>query len=813
MKIISRLAAVCLIVVLSAASLHAQKSEEKKDIRSFTEDMELAEGYFDVYYDQENDKFYLQIDNLNEEFLYVNSLAAGLGSNDIGLDRGQLGDERIVRFERHGQKVLMVEPNYSYRAVSDNQDEVRSVEEAFARSVLWGFKIAASSKNAVLIDVSDFLLRDAHGVKDRLASRKQGTYKLDKSRSAFYKPNTLNFPKNTEFEAIISFTGDAKGGYIRSVAPSADDISVRMHHSFVELPDDDYDPREFDPRSAFNHITFYDYATPIDQPLMKKYIARHRLKKKNQEAEISEPVEPIIYYLDRGAPEPVRSALLEGARWWNQAFEAAGFRNAFQVKMLPEDAHPLDIRYNLIQWVHRSTRGWSYGASVVDPRTGEIIKGHVSLGSLRVRQDFLIAQGVLNQYDESTEPMKEMALARIRQLSAHEVGHTIGLTHNFAASYSDRASVMDYPHPMFTLDDNGNISLEEAYDTNIGEWDKVAITYGYADGPSIDELRDGLEKAFADGYRFIADYDARAADGAHPVAHLWDNGKDAGTELKKILEVRRLALDNLSENALPTGMPYSSMEDILVPMYLIHRYQVDAASKVIGGLNYNYAVKGGNQLITEFIDPNQQRDALEALVACLDPETLILSEDLLEIIPPKAFGYRRTRENFPSKTGPVWDYYAAVEAAAQVPLQFLLMPERANRLVMFKDRSPKQPGLESTLDYLVRNTWNHGYTSEKSSGIQMIVEQQLVLYLMKLAQAPASRSEVAAISMQVIERLYKFAKDQKGGRGRQATHYAYLAQMIERWMDDPEEIELPGPVRVPDGSPIGSPGFYNCMGY
>jgi hypothetical protein len=409
--------------------------------------------------------------------------------------------------------------------------------------------------------------------------------------------------------------------------------------------------------------------------------------------------------------------------------------------------------------------------------------------------------------------MKEMALARIRQLSAHEVGHTIGLTHNFAASYSDRASVMDYPHPMFTLDDNGNISLEEAYDTNIGEWDKVAITYGYADGPSIEELRTGLEKAFGEGYKFIADYDARAADGAHPAAHLWDNRKDAGAELRRILEVRRVALDNLSENALPTGMPYSSMEDILVPMYLMHRYQVDAASKVVGGLNYNYAVKGGNQVITELIDPNQQRDALEALVACLDPKTLMLSEDLLQIIPPKAFGYRSTRENFPSKTGPVWDYYAAVEAAVQVPLQFLLMPERANRLMMLKGRDPKQPGLESTLEYLIRNTWDQGYINEKTTGIQMIVEQQLILHLMKLAMAPESRSEVAAITMEAIEHLYDFAKQQKGGRGRKATHFAYLAQMIERWMDDPEEVELPGPVRVPDGSPIGSPGLYDCISY
>ncbi|MFK7926482.1 MAG: DUF5117 domain-containing protein, partial [Bacteroidia bacterium] len=403
-------------------------AEPLPTIESKTEGMQAFEGYFPFYWEESTGKVWLEINRWDTEFLYVNSLAAGVGSNDIGLDRGQLGRERVVFFERIGPKILMIQPNYDYRAVSQNEMEKRSVAEAFARSVIAGFTVEAETEGRVLVDMSNFFMRDAHNVIGSLRRSGQGNYNLDGSRSAIYLARTKNFPQNSEFEALLTFQGNPEGGYIRSVVPSPDAVSVRQHHSFVELPDADYSPRVFDPRSGYISMSYQDYATPIDQSLTKRFIIRHRLKKKNPKARMSEAVEPIIYYLDPGAPEPVRSALLEGASWWNQAFEAAGYKDAFQVKVLPEDADPLDVRYNVIQWVHRSTRGWSYGGSVTDPRTGEIIKGHVSLGSLRVRQDFLIAQGLIGPYEAGKEPsgkMLEMALARLRQLSAHEVGHTI----------------------------------------------------------------------------------------------------------------------------------------------------------------------------------------------------------------------------------------------------------------------------------------------------------------------------------------------------------------------------------------------------
>src|SRR5215213_11397449 len=449
-----------------------------------TKDLKKQEGFFNFYWDDAAGKIWLDINNLDSEILYVSSLPAGLGSNDVGLDRGLLNDTKIIKFNRVGRKIMMIEPNYNYRAVTDDKAEQRAAEESFAQSTIWGFTVEAESNGHVLVDATDFLLRDALHAANRIRNMRQGNYSLDKTRSAIYLPRTKNFPFNTEFESSVTFvnTDGIVGNFVQSVTPDAEAFTIRMHHSFVQLPDKNYQPRTFDPRSSFIPISYFDYSTPVSEPIEKYVVMRHRLKKKDPTAAKSEAVKPIIYYLDNGTPEPIRSALLEGARWWNQAFEAAGFINAFQVKILPDTADPMDIRYNLINWVHRATRGWSYGAAVVDPRTGEIIKGNVTLGSLRVRQDYMIAQGLLAPFENGILPaddkMLKMALARLSQLAAHEVGHTLGLMHNYAASVSNRASVMDYPHPTITLNAAGEIDLSNAYATGIGEWDRTSINWG-----------------------------------------------------------------------------------------------------------------------------------------------------------------------------------------------------------------------------------------------------------------------------------------------------------------------------------------------
>ncbi|MGB0494948.1 MAG: zinc-dependent metalloprotease, partial [Kangiellaceae bacterium] len=770
-------------------------SDAETTLAKLVKSNKIHNGFIAYLFDEKNGKTYLKIDkskflkkDQTQEFLYQTSLPQGLGSNDIGLDRGQLGDIHLVEFEKVGNKLLLVAKNTKYRANSNNKKEAESIKEAFASSILWSFPVVESNQNWILVDASDFILQDIHGVVRTLNRKKQGSYKLDKSRSAIYLPRTKAFPNNTELEARITFTGDKPGQFVRQASIAPNSISLRMHHSFIKLPDAGYQPRKFHSQSGFWSFEYQDYAQPINQPVTQRFIPRHRLQKKYPNKKLSEAVQPIIYYLDPGAPEPVKTALLTGAKWWNQGFEAIGYKDAFQVKILPNGADPMDVRYNVIQWVHRATRGWSYGAGVTDPRTGEIIKGHVTLGSLRVRQDYLIAQGMLSKFENSEEDQElmELALARIRQLSAHEIGHTLGLAHNFAASSYGRASVMDYPHPFFELNEN-KISAKNAYVDNLGAWDKAVIAYGYQDDGSDIALAKLIKQNQEKGMIFISDPDSRQISNLQPKASLWDNGSNATKELIRMAKVRKQALQNFGINSLHSGRPLSDLQEILIPVFYSHRFQATATAKLIGGINYQYKIKANdsNDFSGKMVEATEQRAAIEALLSTLSPEFLNINDKLNNIILPKSYGYRNSRESLRGNTGVSFDRVALAAASAQHSLSLLLESTRLTRLAQQNSVNKNIPSIIELGELLHENFWNNGKSANK--GILAQIKQQMIdLYysnLLNLLHSEKVNFKVKTEVLVILEKEAKYLQKKMKKLNLNSSNYGFVKYQTQRLKD------------------------------
>ena len=773
-------------------------------------------GFIPLHWDSEEGRLYADVSDVEGPFIYYNGLSHGVGSNDLGLDRGRLGDTFLVEFRKVGKKVFLAALNTKYTARSEDAQERRAVAEAFAESIIWGFAVVESGPNTLVIDLTDFALSDATGIADLLAARGEGSFSIDENRSAIYLPKTKSFPDNTEIDATLTFAGKSKGRILGTVAPNADAITVHGHHSFIRLPDDGYQPLPYDARAGYIHsgeaTLVYDYASPIDAPIKSAFARRHRLEKVDPTAEVSEAVEPIVYYVDSGAPEPVKSALIEGALWWNQAFEAAGYKDAFQVKVLPPEADPMDIRYNVIQWVHRSTRGWSYGSSIRDPRTEEILKGHVTLGSLRVRQDYLIAEGLIAPYDEngdSVGQLSEFALARIRQLSAHEVGHTLGIAHNFSASADGRASVMDYPHPLVTLNDDGEVVLSDAYDVGIGDWDKRAVIWGYQDFP--DEVSDAAGRAeiiaetLASGLSFVADEHARigsrsSAGPAHPKGSLWDNGSDPVAELNRMMQLRAVVLNDFSEQAIQPGRPMASLEDVLVPAFLMHRYQVQAAATVLGGQSFTYAMRGDGQVPSERVSATHQRAALSAMLATLEPTALNIPERVTSLIPPRPPQSGASRELFPRHTGYVFDPMAAASTAALITLDQLTDHKRAARLNNQHRVDASLPSFGEVLTILIDDRWPETKDPELLS-IERAVQLLLVDRLADLLANTQAAPQVRADALDALSKMKRRAERARVKDPASGAHMKYLAKRVATIMENPEAYTA-GDLTVPPGSPI-----------
>jgi hypothetical protein len=822
-----------------------QPSGSMKSIAERTASMRHTPGLLPLDWDAKSGKLYLEVPltanadhTRSAEYIFAHSLPYGMGSNDVGLDRGQISRGDLVYFERSGPKVLLVQPNEEFRSSSDNPAAQAVVRESFPESVLAGFTIDAENPDgAVLVDATPFFLTDVHHVAEALAQAGQGAWHVDLARSVIAPDQTKAFPKNTEVEAELTFVPREENAvahrakFVDEVAPDPGAMTVRELQSFVQLPPAGFTPRRFSPRAGYFPMIWRDYDAALGEPLAQQFIIRHRLIKKDPSCtHACEAVTPIQYYVDRGAPPLIREALVEGASWWDQAFQSAGWApGTFRVDVLPEDADPMDIRYNIIQWVDRYTRGWSYGAAVVDPRDGEIIKGNVTLGSLRGRQDYLIAQALLAPYDESEpapdaahDPALQMVLQRIRQLAAHETGHTLGLAHNFAASsfphpLDQTVSVMDYPHPWVTLSPNkstgklmrpGSPDLAHAYPAGIGIWDKVTIDYGYRefdrDGQPAEDPA-ALNKILSDsektGLIYITDEDARPLGSAHPHAHLWDNGADPAAELNRVLQIRAAALVRFGADAIQEGMPLAQLEDTLVPLYLFHRYQTEAAVKEIGGLDYRYNVRGDGQMLPETVSPADQRAALTAVVRTLSPSILTLPDSILKYLPPRPPGLPRTQESFPSATGLTFDPVAAAESAADFTLALVFNPQRANRLVEYHAQNNAEPSLTDVIDATLKSTGS----PESFTGLELQVKYAVDERILEALLALGANHESSAMTRATVRAAVASLRDQLRGSSSEldAGFRELETSRINQFLNDPAKFVPAEPIAAPPGMPIG----------
>lgn len=846
-------ALVVLLALVSALSdAEAQNTGEGlPTIEAKTDGMQAIEGFFNLYWDEDTGTMYWEIPELDTEFLWQMSMGSGLGSNPIGIDRGQLRGTHILEAKRVGPRVLLMEPNYRFQARSDNPTEVQAVRDAFAPSVHWGFDIAAQSGNRILVDATTFFLRDARGVIEQIASRGQGRFQLDRSRSAFYLENTKSFPENTEVEVTLTFTSSEPGGLVRGVAATGGAVTLRQHHSFIQLPDDGYRTRIADPRVGVNGPTVYDYATPIDEDMRIRWVARHRLEKRNPNADMSPAVEPIVYYVDPGTPEPVRTALVEGAQWWADAFEAAGFTDGYRVEVLPEGIDPQDIRYNMIHWTHRRTRGYSYGNTVIDPRSGEIIRGVVNLGSLRLRQDYMMGQGMVapfpggissadgggpfdfgheghdHPYYEScnlsaapdfaylaelsgpqdgqevqNSPAVEMALARVRQLSAHEVGHTLGFPHNYMASAYGRESVMDYPAPLVEIDDDGNLDLSNAYVPRIGEYDKLSTNWLYREFPAgtdeVAALNAIAQQGIDDGWIYMGHSNNNFIGAGHQYASVWDNGSNLVDHLKHEIRVREIGLERFGTDAIRTGEPYSMLEYILLPLYMHHRFQLRSAVQTLGGADYRYAVKGDGQTPFTIIDAEEQRDAMETVLSTLSVDFLALPESLVRMIPPPAFRYNEG-EAFPGYTELLFDPLGVAEAAAAFTVGEVLHPQRMSRLVVYGSMGD-YPDLEEVVDRLEAVTWGVDMPSDEYRARVLEIAQRAVAdEMMRQASSARNPATVRAVLAHRLDNLATRLEGMASG----SPHERLVAADVRRWQERIENTVPGDALPLPNGDPIG----------
>jgi hypothetical protein len=760
-------------------------------------------------------------DGISARYLYAPALRTGLGSAPTFLDRGRLGGTQLLAFRPLGAKIAIEFENPRFHAPGGQG----GASQDFATSIVWMGPAIPQADGRIAVDISGFLTADILGVAKSLNGDNFGVvdpsagagkgFKLDDKLSAADPISVKLFPDNLEVDAVQTFSSDKPGAEVENIAPDARQVSFTVHHSFVRLPAPGFVPRVFDPRIGGISTQYVDYSTPLGQDVVHDVANRFRLDKLDPAAARSRVKKPIVFYLDRTVPEPMRSAMLEGINWWGKAFDAAGYIDAFRAELLPEGADPMDVRYNMVNWVDRATRGWSYGQEIVDPRTGEIVKGMVVLGSERVRQDIIIFEGLVGAgkigRGGPNDPV-QVALARLRQLGAHEVGHSIGFSHNFAASTQDRASVMDYPGPRIGLVD-GHPDLSDAYAVGIGKWDIATVDWLYGEPPAGQDPQAAADAkaaaVVASGMRYAHDNVARRPDTAQPWGGLWDDGPDPTAELVRLMTVRRAAIDGFGAVALSAGEPMADMRRRFVPIWLLHRYQVNAAAKAIGGVDFAYSLRGGSNQASLPVPADAQRAALSALLGTLAPDQLRVPAKLLPLLSAAHNGNSNRQydiEIFATAGGPVFDPLVAADVAVEVTLGTLLAPSRLARLEVQHAADPKALGVGEVLDQLVAAT-----LPDQTDALSRRIAYRMVVTLAQTARRAETPPEVALLLDQRVHDIADALSHRRGDPTERAWAASLSRQLLDAQQMDKLLADRPRTIDVPPGDPIGGEDDWMAM--
>jgi hypothetical protein len=800
-----------LILAALVAAGVAAAPEPFPSVAARTAGLERHDGFLPFYWDARQGRLLLEVARPREEFLYGAGLAGGAGTVAVPLDRGQLGALALVRFERVGPRVLLRQLPTSHRAGGGGAEAERAVAESFPSAVLAALPVVAEDPGRALVDASDFLLADP-GFAPMIEQAGQGKWRHDVARSAPQLERSGAFPINTEIEAALTFTSDDAAAGMRVVLPDGRTLTLLVHHTFRALPPAGFTPRAYDPRVGFIAQGHKDYGAPRGEPLERYLAPRWRLVKKDPQAARSEPVEPIVYYLDRAIPEPERTAIRAAALWWNHAFEEAGFDNALVVRDLPEGATLLDARYSGIEWIHRDERAWSIGQFQTDPRTGEILHAVARIDSHRrrttARQWWNMARprpgacaawsgpdaAWLAAFDADGAVDEEaLVLQRLAYLSAHEVGHTLGLAHNWAATTFGWGSVMDYLAANVQPKGDG-LDLSDAFPRDVGAYDRLMVRWGYtpdADAAARDAV---VREAYARGIVYPLESDPRWAE--------YDWGPDPVAWLASTQAVRRVILERFGAAQLPSGAPLYELQSRFNLAYLYHRFGIQAAQQHVGGQYQANALAGDGQTPLARVPASKQEQALGLLLAALEPRNLDVPERILDVLVPAPAEYEPTRERFASDAGATFSLPSAARALCDLIVRPLVARERAARLTLVE--APDTLTLEALLRRLVAATWDEPAAATPRLRVLQRVTQRAVLEALLDRGADAQAApEVRALVRAALARLRLDLAARRSPDAVTEAHLRLAEHDLAEFFEHPDVRQPRPPATPPPGRPIG----------